>query len=774
MNSVALSDRVLVLTLQDGADSDRLAALLSGDGGRVVLHAASIAQALALAGQGAIALCVVDAGYPQPDGGAVVAAVRDLAGRMPVLVLAPDQADTPFPAAACYQAGAADVMAAALAPFALAAKADRFIEAARRGHQQAGAERALRDARSQLDSTATVGGLAMWNWDPQRDRIVADGAMRFLFNVGIELADGAPLATYLKAIHPDDAMRMRADIDRALASGQPYESDLRVLAADGCYHHIVAHGEVVAGADGMPALLRGAVRDVSSAHIAQQALDASEARYRTLFEAVDEGVCIIEMLWDEHGEPVDYRFIDTNAAFVRHTGLANAVGRTALEMVPGLDPSWMRLYGAIARSGEPVRYQNDSAGAINRWFDVYATRVGGPGSDQVAVLFTDISERKKAQFELERVADDLAAANRRKNEFIATLAHELRNPLAPLRSGLPLLRLGGDDPALRERVLGTMERQLGHMVELVDDLLDVGRITHGQISLKRADVDLAQIVAAAADAAAPVIEARKHRLLIEMAAPPLHVHSDATRLVQVLNNLLNNAARYTPDGGQLRVSVRREDDSAVIEVADNGVGIDGAELAEVFDLFNRVGRGRFPDQAGLGIGLSLVRSLVELHGGTVQAASAGIDQGSTFTVRLPLAPGAPAPVAKPAAPTVSIGHPVRVLVVDDNSDAADILAELLDMLGHSTQVANSGAAALEAMNDFRPQVVLLDLGMPGMNGYQVAEAIRNNRRFDQPLLAAQTRWGGQQDREQTRAAGFDLHLTKPVDLAAIEKVLASV
>ena len=571
-------------------------------------------------------------------------------------------------------------------------------------------------------------------------------------------------------------MRMRADIDLALASGQPYESNLRVLAADGRYHHIVSHGEVVAGADGRPALLRGAVRDVSNARIAQQALDASEARYRTLFEAVDEGVCIIEMIWDEHGEPVDYRFIDTNAAFVRHSGLTDAVGRTMLEMVPGHDTCWMRLYGGIARSGEPVRYQNDSAGAMNRWFDVYATRVGGPGSDQVAVLFTDISERKKAQLELERLADDLSAANRRKNEFIATLAHELRNPLAPLRSGLPLLRLGGDDPALRERVLGTMERQLGHMVELVDDLLDVGRITHGQIALKRADVDLAQIVAAAADAAAPAIEARRHRLRIEMAAPPLHVHSDATRLIQVLSNLLNNAAKYTPDGGQLRVSVRREDDNAVIEVADNGVGIDGAELAEVFDLFNRVGRARFPDEAGLGIGLSLVRSLVELHGGTVQAASAGIDQGSTFTVRLPLATSASAAAAaEPTpAPALSIGHPVRVLVVDDNSDAADILAELLDMLGHSTQVANSGAAALEAMNDFRPQVVLLDLGMPGMNGYQVAEAIRNNRRFDQPLLAALTGWGGQQDREQTRAAGFDLHLTKPVDLAAIEKVLASV
>lgn len=763
---------------------DALATLAArGAAAAPLVRADSLDAALAILRDNAGALCiVVIAAAGAADAVAILASLPQPPALL-VLAAGPD-----FPAADCYRAGAADVLDAALAPVALEAKVARFVQLARRQLEQAGAERELRDARGRLHSTAAAAGLAMWSWDVRRDRVVSDDTMQFLFDIypelqvaepGADPAGGSPLAAYLRAIHPDDAARAQADIDRALVHGGAYESDIRVLARDGRYHHVVSHGEVLTGADGLPAILRGAVRDVSRTRLAEQALDASEERYRTLFEAVDEGVCIIEMIRDAAGAPVDYRFIETNQAFVRHTGLAGAAGRTILEMVPGHDQVWMDLYGKVARTGEPVRYENENPGAMARWFDVYATRVGGPGSDRVAVLFTDISERKRAQLELERLAADLTESNRRKNDFIATLAHELRNPLAPLRSGLPLLLLAGDDPQVRQRVLGTMERQLNHMVELVDDLLDIGRITHGQIVLKHATVDLAEVVTAAVEAARPAIEQRRHQLLVVMAeGAPLRVRGDATRLIQVLNNLLNNAAKYTPEQGRLRLTVHASGDDAVIDVDDNGVGITAPDLPEVFELFNQVGRERFPGEGGLGIGLSLVRTLVELHGGSVAAISAGAGQGSTFTVRLPLltaaADSAPPGTAAPSAPAPAANHPVRVLVVDDNSDAAETLAELLELLGHSTQVANSGPQALEAMQDFRPQVVLLDLGMPDMNGYQVAEAIRNDRRFDQPLLAALTGWGGQQDRDQTRAAGFDLHLTKPVDLAVIEKVLAGV
>ncbi|HEU4373306.1 MAG TPA: ATP-binding protein [Telluria sp.] len=500
----------------------------------------------------------------------------------------------------------------------------------------------------------------------------------------------------------------------------------------------------------------------------------SDDRYRNLFEAIDEGVCIIEMLYDDAGTPFDYRFLEMNSAFVRHTGLADALGKTILELVPGHDQHWFELYGRVASTGEAIRFINE-AHAMNRWYDVFATRFGAPDSRKVALLFTDISERKRVEAESQRIAADLITADRRKTEFLATLAHELRNPLAPLRSGLQVMRLSVGNPEATARVLDVMDRQLGHMVELVDDLLDVARITRGQVELKQARIDLRDVLDAALETAMPVIEDHHHRLLVEVASEPMPLLADATRLTQVVNNLLNNAAKYTPRGGTITLAARSEGTDVVISVTDNGIGIAAESLQEVFGLFNQVGRDRARTQGGLGIGLSLVRSLVEMHAGRVDAASAGEGRGSVFTVRLPLAAAAEngAASASAASPAAYM-HSVRVLVVDDNRDAADTLSALLELLGHSAQVANDGHAALEAVLDFRPQVVFLDIGMPGMSGYQVAEAIRNDRRFDQPLLVALTGWGGEDDRERTAAAGFDLHLTKPVDLAAIEKMLSSV
>jgi CheY-like chemotaxis protein/two-component sensor histidine kinase len=339
---------------------------------------------------------------------------------------------------------------------------------------------------------------------------------------------------------------------------------------------------------------------------------------------------------------------------------------------------------------------------------------------------------------------------------------------------LQVLRLSAGDPVPTARVLEVMERQLGHMVELVDDLLDVARITRGQVELKRARIDLKDVLEAAVETAMPVLEDHRHRLRVDIGVEPMPVFGDATRLIQVVNNLLNNAAKYTPRGGAVTLAARREQDALVISVSDNGVGIAPESLDEVFGLFNQVGRERDRSQGGLGIGLSLVRSMLELHGGSVTAASAGAGQGSVFTVRLPLAADAePLAAAAPSAAPAHM-HSVRVLVVDDNCDAAETLSALLELLGHRAQVANSGHAALEAMQDFRPQVVFLDLGMPGMNGYDVAQAIRDDRRLDQPLLVALTGWGGAEDRQRTSAAGFDRHLTKPVDLESIELMLSQV
>ena len=562
---------------------------------------------------------------------------------------------------------------------------------------------------------------------------------------------------------------------------------------------VVDAARSAAGRSGAEAALRE-----TRGRLASTVADAgdSEQRYRTLFEAIDEGVCIIEMLYDGAGQPCDYRFLEMNTAFVKHTGLFDAVGKTILEMVPGHDRHWFDTYGRVAATGEAIRFVEEAA-AMGRWFDVYATRIGAAGSRKLALLFNDISERKRTEIELHRLAADLTAADRRKTEFLATLAHELRNPLAPLRSALEAMRLRSADPAGGNpaaghpsdpaRLLGVMERQLGHMVELVDDLLDVARIQRGQVELKRSPIDLRDVLDAAVEAAMPVIEQHGHRLRTEITTAPLPLLADATRLVQVVGNLLNNAAKYTPRGGVVTLEARRDAGHVVIAVADNGIGIAPESTEEVFSMFNQVGRQHDRSRGGLGIGLSLVRSLVELHGGSVAASSAGVGLGSEFTVRLPLAAAVAAVAAVacpatdpaadpatdpaadqdpgPASPPPRL-HAVRVLVVDDNRDAADMLSALLELLGHVAQVANDGAAALEAMQEFRPQAVFLDLGMPVMNGYQVAQAIRNDRRFDQPLLVALTGWGGEDDRARTRAAGFDLHLTKPVDLDTVQQMLA--
>jgi len=374
--------------------------------------------------------------------------------------------------------------------------------------------------------------------------------------------------------------------------------------------------------------------------------------------------------------------------------------------------------------------------------------------------------------ELRRMADDLAEQDRRKTEFLATLAHELRNPMAPIRSGLQLMRRTTGDPAALARVHEIMDRQLDHLVHLVDDLLDVARITRGQVELKPEWIALEDVVQAAIDSSLPLIEASRHRLDLRLPAASLKLYADATRLTQVVSNLLNNAAKYTPRGGDILLAAERDGDQAVIVVSDNGIGIPSASLESVFQMFTQVPHPTQRSHGGLGIGLSLVRSLVELHGGTITAASRGVNAGSVFTVRLPLAgkdSPAPGPAARaPSAPPAGL----RLLVVDDNRDAAETLSALLGAMGHTAPVAADGHQALRMIASLRPQLVFLDIGMPGMSGYEVAQAVRADPQFDGVRLVALTGWGGEADRARGRAAGFDAHLTKPATVAAIEDALA--
>jgi len=514
--------------------------------------------------------------------------------------------------------------------------------------------------------------------------------------------------------------------------------------------------------------------DVTERKLAGEQLRASEERYRTLFESVDQGFCILEMIFDDANRPIDYRFLEMNRMFEQHTGLVGGAGKTAREMVPTLDSFWFETYGKVALTGEPVRFESE-APAMERWFDVYATRIGGAGSARVALLFSDITKRKESEATLRKLASDLAEADRRKTEFLATLAHELRNPLAPIRSGLGVMRLKGDSPASVARVREMMERQVGNMVHLIDDLLDIARISGGKLELKRERADLRAVLASAVETSLPLVENGRHQLAVDLPETEVAVEADVTRIAQVVSNLLNNAAKYTPAGGRIGLGLRVEEGQAVIAVSDNGIGIPQDQLTSVFEMFSQVGQHTERSQGGLGIGLSLVRRLVNMHGGEVSAASSGANAGSVFTVRLPLAGSAQA-VGGTQARNLDDGggEGAHVLVVDDNVDAAVTLSMILDACGYTTQVAHDGAHALELAARFRPQVAFLDIGMPGMDGYETARAMRRVAGLEQVILVALTGWGADSDRQKSSEAGFDHHLTKPVQLDVVQDLLARV
>jgi len=431
--------------------------------------------------------------------------------------------------------------------------------------------------------------------------------------------------------------------------------------------------------------------------------------------------------------------------------------------------------GAAEWEGELRLAQPDGRPPLPVYFKGFAVRDADGNNIGLATITRDITAQKRAEDELRRVAADLSEADHRKSEFLATLAHELRNPLAPIRTGLDLLRMMPADKDALARIHAMMDRQLGHLIHLVDDLLDIARITRGKIELKRENVDLKVIAQIAVETSAALIESHGHRLDVDLPEEPLPLEADVTRMVQVLSNLLNNAAKYTPAGGRVALSAWREDGHAVVAVSDSGIGIPPDAIGSVFEMFTQVRGSLDRAQGGLGIGLSLVRRLVELHGGRVAAFSAGRGHGSTFTVRLPLHPGSPharlrAPGddahARPPAP-------MRVLVVDDNADAADSLVALLEALGHTTSVARDGPEGLRLALEAQPDLVLLDIGLPGMSGYEVARAIRRNQGVRQIVLIALTGWGAQSDQQQSHEAGFDQHLTKPVSLEALEQALAA-
>jgi PAS domain S-box-containing protein len=382
-----------------------------------------------------------------------------------------------------------------------------------------------------------------------------------------------------------------------------------------------------------------------------------------------------------------------------------------------------------------------------------------------ATIARDITDRKRAEAILRE-------ADRRKDEFLATLAHELRNPLAPLSNALQVLKLMGDDRGSVEQVRGLMQRQLSHLVRLVDDLLDVSRITTGKIELRKERVDVKAIVDSALETCAPVIDEAGHHLTVSLPPGPLPLDADPTRLAQVVSNLLHNAAKYTNRGGHIALTAEQHGSDVVITVKDDGIGIAPGALPRLFEIFSQADPSLGRAHGGLGIGLSLVRGLVELHGGTVDAHSAGLGRGSEFTVRLPLAQSSVAGPASGSPERPALAQR-RILVVDDNRDSADSLSLLFGLKGHIVRTAYDGQSALEEARALGPDLVLLDIGLPGLDGYEVARRIRAEASLPSPTLVAMTGWGRVEDTQRAREAGFDLHLTKPIDIEALERLIGT-
>jgi len=509
-------------------------------------------------------------------------------------------------------------------------------------------------------------------------------------------------------------------------------------------------------------------RDITERKEAERALQDSERRYRAIVESQAEMVC---------------RFRPDGTILFANLAYARSVGRTNPDELVGANfwnfiareewPTVRALLESLTPEKPEVRIENrfrTTDGVRWTYWTNRALKFDSNGKlVEAQSTGVDITDRKRAE-------EALRDADRRKNEFLATLGHELRNPLAPIRNMLEVLERADDDPVLRRRAHDTMSRQLDVIVRLVDDLLDVARITRGRLQLRMQRVDLASAVQEAVEDVQYLIDEAHHELVVRLPDETIYLDADPVRLAQTFTNLLSNAAKYTPDGGRIELEAARRDGGVRVVVRDNGLGIPPTELETIFGMFEQVDHSIERGHKGLGIGLSLVKSLVDLHGGRIEARSEGLGLGSEFVVWLPAHP----PAAEQTAVTADADAPGRasgrrrVLVVDDNRDAAESLAMLLGMLGHETSIAFDGEEALGAAERFRPDLVLLDIGLPKLDGHAVARELRKKPWGARAVIVAVTGWGQESDREASRAAGCDWHVTKPLTLERIEDALRAV
>jgi len=634
--------------------------------------------------------------------------------------------------------------------------------------QRAAAEH-LRRSEERLRQAVRISNLGILDHDHTTGKLEWSPEMKQICGMGLE--EEPSIEAFLERVHPEDRETVAAAIRRAHdPSGDGvYALEHRVIWPDGTIHWISRQAQTFfegEGAARRPMRTVGAAMDLTARREAEERQRESEERFRNLADNISQ------LCWIADGEGWIFWY---NRRWHEYTGTTpeemEGWGWQRVhdpEKLPQVLKEWQQsiatgepfntefplrgadgIYRPFLTRAQPVK---DAEGRVVRWF----------GTN------TDISEQHAA-------AEALREADRRKNEFLAMLAHELRNPLAPIVNAVQVLRLRGssDPPLQRQRAI--IERQALHLARLVDDLLEISRINEGKIQLRKRRVTLASVLDAAVDTTRPHLETKGQRLEVRLPTEPIWLHADPDRLTQVFTNLLDNAAKYTGQAGQVRVNAEVAGARAEIRVRDTGVGIKPEDLPHIFDLFAQADPGLARSQGGLGIGLTMVRRLIELHDGEVAAFSEGLGWGSEFVVRLPVA-APPEDDAAPASGAELAGEVLsgcRVLVVDDNRDAADTTAELVGLWGYRVRTAPDGPSALRAAREFRPRIVLLDIGLPGMDGYEVARQLRQEPELAELFLMAVTGYGQEEDRRRALEAGFNAHLPKPVDPEQLRQVLAS-
>ncbi|WP_229210544.1 ATP-binding protein [Duganella sp. CF517] len=681
------------------------------------------------------------------------------------------------------EAGADDYLVKPFSANELLARIRNHIELARERRQ---ATIALRQREEYFRSLVNASPAMIWTTDAQGRRDFL--SQRWSDYTGRSLQQDLGRG-WLELIHADDAARVDEAYCAAFGKAAPFSVDYRLKDRHGAFRWMIDAGAPRFDQDGKLLGHIGTLVDVHERRLLQD-------RFANVTRASGIGVWYADapltlmqpnaQLRQQFGLPAEGPV--TMAQFylrVHHEDRARVEGDFHSAMVEGVayDDEFRVALAAAPAAGA----------ASARWIRMIAwcqraeggARDGADGVTHFDGVTLDVSDQKSGEHELRALTAELSQANQAQREFLVTLAHELRNPLAPIRSGLEMMRAHDLARDEFERVRAMMDRQVGHLVHLVDDLLDLARIARGKEVLVHSLVELEQVVRAAVEISMPLIDAGGHRLLVSAPSNAPPVWLDAHRVAQVIGNLLNNAAKYTPNGGTIELMAVVEAGELTVTVRDNGIGIPADALPTVFDMFTQVPGSEGQAQGGLGIGLNLVRRLVELHGGEVSAHSGGAGQGSAFTLRLPVTPSvaaealarsAPAPaLPAAAAPRVdeASASSLRVLVVDDNVDAAETLTALLEFKGHTVAAAHDGPAALAAALSLSPQVVFLDIGLPGMSGYEVARALRAMPALDGVALIALTGWGTDADRLKTDAAGFDHHLTKPVSFDEILRMLTA-